>query len=177
MHSAESIPSLQRSLPTRTETMNDEQTQSSIPEVSPNVNGCRSFATTTYNALKEITVNKSGKVTTVEGMPVESTQDANVLRLDNEKGYCAMCPNKLDMKVSHTDVLILSQFLRPDGCLLPKRVTGLCTKGQRRLARLVHRAQRAGLMPELRPDLPGGKDRTQLKSGHKWRQFNIFYKD
>ncbi|KAK2172681.1 hypothetical protein NP493_938g00003 [Ridgeia piscesae] len=148
-----------------------------ISEISPNITGRRVFTTTTYNALKEVSINKSDKVITIEGVHIESKQDANVLRLENEKEYCPICPNKLGMTVHHTDVLILSQFLRPDGCLLPKRVTGLCTKGQRRLARLVHRAQRAGLMPELRPDMPGGQERKNLKSIHKWRQFNIFYHD
>jgi len=42
------------------------------------------------------------------------------------------------------DVLILSQFLRADGCVLPRTVTGLCYKAQCRLQRLVHQSQRAG---------------------------------
>lgn len=43
------------------------------------------------------------------------------------------------------DVLILSQFLRADGCLLPRRVTGVCWGQQQRLKMLVNKAQRAGL--------------------------------
>ena len=43
------------------------------------------------------------------------------------------------------DVLILSQFLRDDGCMLPKRATGLCDKAQKNLSRLVWKAQRAGM--------------------------------
>ncbi len=42
------------------------------------------------------------------------------------------------------DVLIISQFLRPDGCVLPRRVTGLCAQAQTRLQKLTHQAQRAG---------------------------------
>lgn len=44
------------------------------------------------------------------------------------------------------DVLIVSQFVRPDGCLLPRRVTGLCNRAQKRMKILVHKAQVAGLL-------------------------------
>lgn len=43
-------------------------------------------------------------------------------------------------------MLIISQFLRADGCVLPRRVTGLCYKAQKRLQRLAHQAQRAGYL-------------------------------
>lgn len=42
------------------------------------------------------------------------------------------------------DVLILSQFLRSDGCVLPRRITGLCSVQQKRLGPLVAMAQKAG---------------------------------
>lgn len=56
---------------------------------------------------------------------------------------CPVCSSGLDLK--HTDVLILSQFLRSDGCMLPKRITGLCRVQQRRVATLVTMAQKAGM--------------------------------
>ncbi|ELT88697.1 hypothetical protein CAPTEDRAFT_28376, partial [Capitella teleta] len=73
------------------------------------------------------------------------------------------------------DVLILSQFLRSDGCLLPRRVTGLCEKAQRRLKTLVHQSQRAGLMPELKPPHPKGKERKMENSQYKWKKYNVYY--
>ncbi|KAK7078062.1 Mitochondrial ribosomal protein S18A, partial [Halocaridina rubra] len=54
---------------------------------------------------------------------------------------CPLCTLNLDIK--HTDVLILSQFLRKDGCLLPRRITGLCNKQQLRLKYLVAMSQKA----------------------------------
>ena len=79
---------------------------------------------------------------------------------------CYMC--KLNLDVKHTvsplntialqvlkliifsikiqDVLILSQFLRSDGCMLPKRITGLCKRQQKRIGTMVTMAHKAGLM-------------------------------
>lgn len=56
--------------------------------------------------------------------------------------FCPKCTLGLDLK--HTDVLILSQYLRSDGCMLPKRITGLCKKQQRYIGTLVVMAQKAG---------------------------------
>ena len=41
-------------------------------------------------------------------------------------------------------MLIVSQFVRPDGCLLPRRVTGLCIRAHDRMKIMVHKAQVAG---------------------------------
>ena len=30
-------------------------------------------------------------------------------------------------------------------------------------------------MPELRPDLPGDRERTILKSPYKWRKYNVYF--
>lgn len=60
----------------------------------------------------------------------------------NKKKFCPKCTLGLDIK--HTDVLILSQYVRSDGCMLPKRVTGLCNVQQKRIGTLVTMAQKAG---------------------------------
>ena len=43
------------------------------------------------------------------------------------------------------DVLILSQFIRANGEMLPQHATGLCYKAHQRLQRVVRQAQLAGL--------------------------------
>lgn len=43
-------------------------------------------------------------------------------------------------------MLILKQFVRPDGCMLPRKVTGLCKIQQKRMYYLVAMAQKAGLL-------------------------------
>lgn len=83
----------------------------------------------------------------VRSEKIPSLVDANKDALTShgqstEKPQCYMCALGLDVK--HTDVLILSQFVRSDGCMLPKRVTGLCMRQQKKIGKLVTMAQKAG---------------------------------
>lgn len=61
---------------------------------------------------------------------------------DTNAKPCYMCALGLDVK--HTDVLILSQFVRTDGCMLPRRITGLCRRQQKKIGKMVSMAQKAG---------------------------------
>lgn len=47
--------------------------------------------------------------------------------------------------VNPQDVLLLSQFIRSDGGMLPRRVTGLCAQEHRKIAACVQMAHRAGV--------------------------------
>lgn len=60
----------------------------------------------------------------------------------NGAKFCPACTLGLDIK--HTDVLILSQYVRSDGCMLPRRVTGLCKRQQKKIGTMVTMAQKAG---------------------------------
>ncbi|XP_074166902.1 large ribosomal subunit protein mL66 isoform X2 [Sminthopsis crassicaudata] len=63
------------------------------------------------------------------------------------------------------DVLLLSQFIRPHGGMLPRRVTGLCLEEHRKMEECVKMAHRSGLLPNHRPKLPEGfvpKKKPQL---------------
>jgi small subunit ribosomal protein S18 len=51
--------------------------------------------------------------------------------------------------VQHTDVLILKQFLKQDGEILSRKVTGLCKKQQRKLVIIAKHAKNAGLTSNL----------------------------
>lgn len=98
---------------------------------------------------------------------------------------CPVCASGLDIK--HTDVLILSQFVRRDGCMLPRRVTGLCKKQQKRVGTLVTMAHKAGkyfisdllyvltkylgLMPNLKPD----NSHKDPKKRYQWKQHNKYF--
>nr|XP_025746205.1 39S ribosomal protein S18a, mitochondrial isoform X2 [Callorhinus ursinus] len=91
-----------------------------------------------------------------------------------------------------TDVLLLSQFLRPCGGMLPRRVTGLCQEEHRKIEECVKMAHRAGLFPNHRPQLPEGfvpKSKPQLNryltrwsprsvkpiynKGHRWNKVRM----
>lgn len=53
-------------------------------------------------------------------------------------------------------MLLLSQFIRSDGGMLPRRITGLCLEEHRKICACVQMAHRAGLLPDHRPKLPEG---------------------
>lgn len=83
--------------------------------------------------------------------------------------FCPQCTLGLDVK--HTDVLILSQFVRSDGCILPRRVTGLCKRQQRRIGALVIMAQKAGLMPNINPSW----SKKDPKKRYQWKKYNKYF--
>ena len=82
---------------------------------------------------------------------------------------CPVCRTNLDIK--HTDVLILSQFLRSDGCMLPRRITGLCKKQQKRIGTMVAMAQKAGLMINITPNYC----KKDPKKRYQWKKFNTYF--
>ncbi|XP_053457536.1 39S ribosomal protein S18a, mitochondrial isoform X3 [Nycticebus coucang] len=90
------------------------------------------------------------------------------------------------------DVLLLSQFIRPHGGMLPRKITGLCQEEHRKIEECVKMAHRAGLLPNHRPRLPEGfvpKSKPQLnryltrwsprsvkpiyKKGHCWNKVHM----
>lgn len=117
------------------------------------------------------TKNADGLLT-IEGKGVPNTQKGLVA--DTEKGACPLCA--LDLDIKYTDILIISQFLRKDGRLLPRRDTGLCAKQQNRMSRLVHMAHNAGLLSSLRPPMRGGRQRRPDKeSNFSFRGLNRYF--
>ncbi|XP_060523740.1 large ribosomal subunit protein mL66 [Cylas formicarius] len=118
--------------------------------------------------LKEIQENQDGQLLTIEGKYVPSPREPYLLKSKHDNA-CPICASGLNIK--HTDVLILSQFVRSDGCMLPKRITGLCNKQQRRVQSLVAMAQKAGLMPNLAPSF----SKKDPKKRFGWKKFNKYF--
>ncbi|XP_033216807.1 28S ribosomal protein S18a, mitochondrial [Belonocnema kinseyi] len=118
--------------------------------------------------LKEISEAKEGNVRIIEGK-ILPTDKENLFLKTKENGACPICSTGLVVK--HTDVLILKQFLRSDGCMLPQRLTGLCRIQQKRIGKMVAMAQKAGLMPNL---VPSNKKREPFER-YKWKKFNTYY--
>ncbi|GAB1301103.1 28S ribosomal protein S18a, mitochondrial [Apodemus speciosus] len=132
---------------------------------------------------------QEGKTTVIEGRITETpkaTPDP-----PNPTGQCPICRWNLKHKYTYEDVLLLSQFIRPQGGMLPRRVTGLCREEHRKIEECVKMAHRAGhnaqgsgvvgtpvplpsqlspleercLFPNHRPQLPEGclpKDKPKL---------------
>uniref|UniRef100_A0A2M4C2P6 Large ribosomal subunit protein mL66 n=1 Tax=Anopheles marajoara TaxID=58244 RepID=A0A2M4C2P6_9DIPT len=134
----------------------------------------RSFSLSSVHKLKEIKEVKVNDTLVVKGEYVPSPrQDTLVPQLVEAREcgakFCPQCTLGLDIK--HTDVLILSQYLRSDGCMLPRRVTGLCKRQQRRIGAMVTMAQKAGLMPNLNP----ASSKKDPKKRYQWKKYNKYF--
>ncbi|XP_034832381.1 large ribosomal subunit protein mL66 [Maniola hyperantus] len=138
----------------------------------------RSISTTKQLHLKELRERKEGSTLILEGVKVPSPRTELLIRAENIKELtpvekpehtCYMCALELDVK--HTDVLILSQFVRSDGCMLPRRITGLCLRQQKKVGKMVSMAQKAGLMINLTPSYC----KKDPKKRYGYKKFNTYF--
>ncbi|CAH2048780.1 unnamed protein product, partial [Iphiclides podalirius] len=141
----------------------------------------RALSTTRPLKLKQLREHKEGSTLVVEGVTVASPRSGLLVRAEDLSGYepppnngtqekpCYMCALGLDVK--HTDVLILSQFVRSDGCMLPRRITGLCSRQQKKIGKLVTMAQKAGLMINLTPSNCNKNPRKR----RDYKKFNTYF--
>lgn len=125
-------------------------------------------------------VNSEPGTLTISGVPVEHPKRDLLVQkpLDPAQTVCTkdgntvFCPEcSLGLNIKHTDVLILRQYVRSDGCMLPRRVTGLCKRQQKRMGTMVTMAQKAGLMPNI---APGNSKRDPTKR-FEWKKYNKYY--
>ncbi|KAI1729309.1 ribosomal protein s18 domain-containing protein [Ditylenchus destructor] len=137
-------------------------------------NSVRSFSTTARRLAKKIQETVEGNVTTVSLVDVPEPRNKPrfkgflAAKPENGKEPCSMCTCGLPVKLAYTDVLILEQFMREDGTVLPSEFTGLCDEQQQRLERCVMQAHWTGLFPDKTiPEL----DRTG------WKRLPRYWKD
>jgi small subunit ribosomal protein S18 len=62
------------------------------------------------------------------------------------KKVCKFCVEKID-SVNNKDVRLLGQFVAESGKIVPRRLTGVCTPHQRRLADAIKQARNIALLP------------------------------
>ncbi|KAJ8009187.1 hypothetical protein DPEC_G00086300 [Dallia pectoralis] len=111
------------------------------------------FGSVQSRAIRHVVEKKEGNTTILEGL----TEDAHVgPQPPNPTAPCPIYRWNLQNKYNYTDVLLLSQFIRSDGGMLPRRVTGLCAQEHSKIAVCVQMAHRAGLLPDHKPSLPEG---------------------
>ncbi|XP_068609942.1 large ribosomal subunit protein mL66 [Brachionichthys hirsutus] len=135
--------------------------------------------------LRQVVEKREGQTTTIEGHILTTPAGSEP---PNPSAKCPIYRWNLQHKYNYTDVLLLRQFIRSDGGMLPRRITGLCTEEHKKIAICVKMAHRAGLLPDHKPKLPEGhvpkKPKPQLnryltrwsidsvkpvyKSGLKW---------
>ncbi|XP_055906352.1 28S ribosomal protein S18a, mitochondrial [Eupeodes corollae] len=129
----------------------------------------RNVSSTPSLLLKEIQPKQENDILVLQGVDVVSPRADKMLNAACQPKFCPECT--LGLNVKHTDVLILSQYVRSDGCMLPRRITGLCRRQQKKMGILVTMAQKAGLMPNLTPAW-STKD-PKRRSG--WKKFNKYF--
>ncbi|XP_013194297.1 large ribosomal subunit protein mL66 [Amyelois transitella] len=140
----------------------------------------RAISTSRPLNLKEIRQKVEGGNLVVQGVTVASPRTELLVRAEKlnpppeplqkaESTPCYLCALGLDVK--HTDVLILSQFVRSDGCMLPRRITGLCRRQQKKIGKMVTMAQKAGLMINLTP----AYCRKDPKKRRDYKKFNTYF--
>jgi len=62
------------------------------------------------------------------------------------KKVCKFCTEKIDA-IPYRDVRLLQGFVAERGKIVPRRLTGVCTKHQRRLASAIKQARNIALLP------------------------------
>ncbi|XP_078589814.1 large ribosomal subunit protein mL66-like [Branchiostoma floridae x Branchiostoma japonicum] len=97
--------------------------------------------------FREIKETKEGNVTVIEGVLTET--DGKIEEVDNPHGACPICSRNLTF--TWKDVHILSQFMRPDGQVMPQQVTGVCNTQHKKLFMAIEEAKQAGLFPDHKP--------------------------
>ncbi|XP_053743453.1 39S ribosomal protein S18a, mitochondrial [Synchiropus splendidus] len=103
--------------------------------------------------IRQVVEKQDGKTVTIEGIVLDTPPG---LQPPNPAAKCPIYRWNLQHKYNYTDVLLLSQFIRSDGGMLPRRITGLCLEEHRKIAVCVQMAHRAGLLPDHKPKLPEG---------------------
>uniref|UniRef100_F7D3N2 Large ribosomal subunit protein mL66 n=1 Tax=Callithrix jacchus TaxID=9483 RepID=F7D3N2_CALJA len=92
--------------------------------------------------FREVVEIQEGKTTIIEGrITVTPKETPNP---PNPSGQCPICRWNLKHKYNYDDVLLLSQFIRPHGGMLPRKITGLCREEHRKIEECVKMAHRAG---------------------------------
>ncbi|XP_026197985.1 39S ribosomal protein S18a, mitochondrial [Anabas testudineus] len=112
--------------------------------------------------IRKVVEKEEGKTTIIEGQTLGVPAGPQP---PNPTAKCPIYRWNLQHKYNYTDVLLLSQFIRSDGGMLPRRITGLCPEEHRKIAICVQMAHRTGLLPDHRPKLPEGhvpKPKPQL---------------
>lgn len=62
------------------------------------------------------------------------------------KKVCKFCVERIE-DINYKDVRMLGQFVAESGKIVPRRITGVCTPHQRRVANAIKRARNIALLP------------------------------
>jgi len=130
--------------------------------------------------LKNIVETIEGGETVVEGVELQIPK-GQLVKIKDADGTLRSLFDDREFwgLLSHTDVLILRQFLNTDYTVLPMEITNLKPYQQDRIEHLVRKAQRANLIPIKVQEL---KDTVRWKGETKYgkydsSKYNSYYDD
>jgi len=69
----------------------------------------------------------------------------NPRKFFRRKKVCKFCTEKIDA-ISYRDVRLLQQFVAERGKIVPRRLTGVCTRHQRRLSQAIKQSRNIALL-------------------------------
>ena len=95
-------------------------------------------------AVAEATVARVARVP--QGVPAGRGPREGGRKFFRRKKVCKFCVEKID-SVNYKDVRLLGQFVAESGKIVPRRLTGVCTPHQRRLADAIKQARNIALLP------------------------------
>ncbi|MBQ9735083.1 MAG: 30S ribosomal protein S18 [Clostridia bacterium] len=81
-----------------------------------------------------------------EAAPVQPKEVKKFVKRIPRKKVCAFCQNKVET-IDYKDINTLKKYITEGGKILPRRMTGVCAKHQRVLAKAIKRARLVDLLP------------------------------
>ena len=78
----------------------------------------------------------------------QRSERAGATRIRKRKKVCAFCAEKLN-DIDYKDVARLKKFLSERSKILPRRITGTCSKHQKFLTTAVKRSRHIALIPYI----------------------------
>ena len=70
------------------------------------------------------------------------------------KKYCQFCKDNVEY-IDYKDAQLLRKYMTERGKIKPRRVTGVCTQHQHKLAKAIKRAREMALVPYVVPVVSG----------------------
>lgn len=81
-----------------------------------------------------------------QGVPGGGSGGPGGRKFFRRKKVCKFCVEKID-GVNYKDVRLLQQFVAESGKITPRRLTGVCTRHQRRVSAAIKQARNIALLP------------------------------
>ncbi|CAB4019241.1 28S ribosomal S18a, mitochondrial-like [Paramuricea clavata] len=82
---------------------------------------------------------------------IHNRNASTAVQTEESVSGCPICSRILTF--TYKDVLLLAQFISPEGNILNRRITGVCRKQQRKLEKAIEISRRLGLIPRKPPAL------------------------